>query len=452
MMTFDRVLSTLVYVCESDPGFAAIERACAVRDLQGRVRLILAPSRGQSGTDVDNLAHSLESALRRELSGYFATPILLWTSQGDQGRLAREILDHSEPWNDASYEDPTTGQRRSPVPRRWHRLERRISKQFWLERTTPQTPWPLVNGPPPIVTFYSFKGGVGRTTSLVSCAWQLARERGKRVALIDLDLEAPGLGALLGAESERGVLDAIVDHMAMGEVSLDGLHAPAQALGLEDGSLIDVFPAGRLDVSYLEKLSRLDFASTGPWDDGSTNPVAIALRALLEQIRRQIQPHMIFLDARAGLHDLAGLSLHGLAHVDVLVSRASEQAFQGLDLTVHALSLRKRVDELRCVVTHNFAPRDLDSEEGRAEVEEFQRRSFEIFDRYIYASYEEDAPSPDDSTAAHWPWPLRANPSLERFTNILSAKDILFAEEYRSLRKRIEELCTPEAAEDQDQS
>ena len=43
-----------------------------------------------------------------------------------------------------------------------------------------------------IVTFFSFKGGVGRSFSLVETAVQLAA-RGRSVAVWDLDLEAPGL-------------------------------------------------------------------------------------------------------------------------------------------------------------------------------------------------------------------------------------------------------------------
>jgi Mrp family chromosome partitioning ATPase len=43
-----------------------------------------------------------------------------------------------------------------------------------------------------IVTFYSYKGGVGRTFALANLAVLLAR-RGKRVLLMDWDLEAPGL-------------------------------------------------------------------------------------------------------------------------------------------------------------------------------------------------------------------------------------------------------------------
>src|SRR5882724_3937262 len=43
-----------------------------------------------------------------------------------------------------------------------------------------------------IITFYSYKGGVGRTFALANIAVLLAR-RGKRVLLMDWDLEAPGL-------------------------------------------------------------------------------------------------------------------------------------------------------------------------------------------------------------------------------------------------------------------
>jgi MinD-like ATPase involved in chromosome partitioning or flagellar assembly len=43
-----------------------------------------------------------------------------------------------------------------------------------------------------ITTFYSYKGGVGRTMALANIAVLLAR-RGLRVLAVDWDLEAPGL-------------------------------------------------------------------------------------------------------------------------------------------------------------------------------------------------------------------------------------------------------------------
>ena len=44
-----------------------------------------------------------------------------------------------------------------------------------------------------IITFYSFKGGTGRSMALANVAWILASQ-GKRVLAVDWDLDSPGLG------------------------------------------------------------------------------------------------------------------------------------------------------------------------------------------------------------------------------------------------------------------
>jgi hypothetical protein len=43
-----------------------------------------------------------------------------------------------------------------------------------------------------VITFYSYKGGTGRTMALANIAWILA-SNGKRVLAVDWDLESPGL-------------------------------------------------------------------------------------------------------------------------------------------------------------------------------------------------------------------------------------------------------------------
>ena len=49
---------------------------------------------------------------------------------------------------------------------------------------------------PPIAVFWSLKGGVGRSTALAVAAAHLSR-KGKKILVVDLDLEAPGVGTLL---------------------------------------------------------------------------------------------------------------------------------------------------------------------------------------------------------------------------------------------------------------
>jgi cellulose biosynthesis protein BcsQ len=55
------------------------------------------------------------------------------------------------------------------------------------------TPW--------IFTFYSFKGGVGRSLAAANVAYTLAGW-GRNVLLIDMDLEAPGLSSFLARNGE----------------------------------------------------------------------------------------------------------------------------------------------------------------------------------------------------------------------------------------------------------
>ena len=43
-----------------------------------------------------------------------------------------------------------------------------------------------------VITFYSYKGGTGRSMALAHAAW-ITAARGYRVLAIDWDLEAPGL-------------------------------------------------------------------------------------------------------------------------------------------------------------------------------------------------------------------------------------------------------------------
>ena len=65
-----------------------------------------------------------------------------------------------------------------------------------------------------IITFYSFKGGVGRTMALANIAILLAH-MGKKVLMIDWDLEAPGLPRYfvdykIENRGEKGLLDLLL--------------------------------------------------------------------------------------------------------------------------------------------------------------------------------------------------------------------------------------------------
>lgn len=73
-----------------------------------------------------------------------------------------------------------------------------------------------------VITFYSYKGGTGRSMALANTAWILA-SAGNRVLTIDWDLEAPGLHRYfhpfladkeLSGQESQGVIDMVLDFAA----------------------------------------------------------------------------------------------------------------------------------------------------------------------------------------------------------------------------------------------
>ena len=66
-----------------------------------------------------------------------------------------------------------------------------------------------------VITFYSYKGGVGRTMSLVNVASELSK-RGRKVLVIDFDLEAPGIPSFREfsvSESRIGIVDYVSQYI-----------------------------------------------------------------------------------------------------------------------------------------------------------------------------------------------------------------------------------------------
>jgi len=439
MMTYDRVLPVLLQTCETAPGAAEIERYCVVRDVKGRVRLAIKPVRGSRPS-----VTALETMLTTALGAYFAPPILSAASGSDVQRLASRLLeDYARKWPRGWPRHFTNllGGAPSPVDvTRWSGVERTIGKEAWLAGSPPQPPWPRLGTNPPIITFHSFKGGVGRTTLVAAYAIHLA-SKGRRVAVIDLDLEAPGVGSLFGVATSRGVLDVLIDHLATGEIDLEGTNrAPALATTMD--AFIQVFPAGQINDEYLAKLARLDFASGEP---GGDNPVSRALEAMLKALKPSVD--VVLLDSRAGLHDLAGLSLHGLAHVDVLTFRGTEQNLTGLEQTLRTLDARGAETEL--VLVETLLPPREDEFTSRHE-----RTKDRIYSLLLDTTYpEDDPPQRDDVDEPHDVLPVRRKEWLDALDSMAGLIDrVLGDDDLRRVAKRLDARCGFLSTDERDES
>ncbi|MFZ2727008.1 MAG: AAA family ATPase [Methylococcaceae bacterium] len=185
---------------------------------------------------------------------------------------------------------------------------------------------------PPIkrVVFYSYKGGVGRTTALIQTAFQLTRQ-GKRVVLVDMDVEAPGLQSLL-PPTDKPVEEGLIDYLWERQTCFfDENHQPQIELtniiySVKDNqSRRDLFivPAGKIGQRYIQRLSILSTTHlfseiSDPWYQFEN------------ELWNQYQPDIMLIDARTGLNEWGGLSLLRLAEEAFVVLYPSQQNAEGV--------------------------------------------------------------------------------------------------------------------------
>jgi MinD-like ATPase involved in chromosome partitioning or flagellar assembly len=193
-----------------------------------------------------------------------------------------------------------------------------------------------------IVTFFSWKGGVGRTTALANIAVQLAR-MGNSVLMVDWDLEAPGLGRFfLGVDARQNA--RITAKPAHDQTGLMGLLNHAFVSG--DTPLTDTdwqdrlinlripLPEPSVRGSASAVSGRLDLLPSGDIDPYFSWSIFFgdARRGdWLESLRDQWSAayDYVLIDSRAGLTDTGGICMVQMPHMLVLVFGTNEQSLDG---------------------------------------------------------------------------------------------------------------------------
>jgi len=202
---------------------------------------------------------------------------------------------------------------------------------------------------PLIVTFYSLKGVVGRTTSLALVASALVRQS-YRVVLIDFDLEAPGLSFLFPPASGTtlGILDYLYQQLFAADettATLDNFYYPVE-VPPRSGKLY-VVPAGKYDEGYIHRLADLDLRMLY---HRAENP----FHQLLEDVKRELDPDVILIDARTGFNEMGAIALLDSADLGVICFLPSEQSYQGLEWVVKAADRQQQYrgkPDLRFILT-----------------------------------------------------------------------------------------------------
>jgi cellulose biosynthesis protein BcsQ len=194
-----------------------------------------------------------------------------------------------------------------------------------------------------IITFYSYKGGTGRTLALANIAALLA-SRGNRVLAVDFDLEAPGLWRYFGEfhkdlPNQKGLIDLLVDASKSAHpLTIDWQNYVTQVtLSPETaGSFeLSLMTSGRQDESYAHEVLAFN------WDDFFERSQG---NEFFEQLRNEWQEKYDFtlVDSRTGITDSGGICTIVLPEIIVPVFSANMQNLDGL-VDVIARAQRKRM-------------------------------------------------------------------------------------------------------------
>jgi MinD-like ATPase involved in chromosome partitioning or flagellar assembly len=201
-----------------------------------------------------------------------------------------------------------------------------------------------------IITFYSYKGGTGRTMALANVGWILAAN-GKRVLVADWDLESPGLHRFfkpfLDPEVVRGstgIIDLIRTYewettrkperpeRWYEEFARVGRHAFSLDWRFGGGTL-DFLSAGLQNQDYAVSVSGLDWDTF--YDRLGGGQFFDALRA---DMKRNYD--YVLIDSRTGLSDVADICTIHLPDTLVDCFTLSDQGIHGAAQVAHTVQSR----------------------------------------------------------------------------------------------------------------
>jgi MinD-like ATPase involved in chromosome partitioning or flagellar assembly len=177
------------------------------------------------------------------------------------------------------------------------------------------------------VTFYSYKGGAGRTLALANVAVLLA-QWSHRVLCIDWDLEAPGLHhyfkSVLEAPPKSGLLDLAAALAEGKSVSAKRFVTSTKIAGLD---LICATQSRReppdWNLWYRRGFGEALEAMRSAWNDAYD---------------------FVLVDSRTGITDAGGICTVQMPDLLVLLTTASEQGLEGtFDVAHRALAARKKL-------------------------------------------------------------------------------------------------------------
>lgn len=174
-----------------------------------------------------------------------------------------------------------------------------------------------------IVSIHSFRGGTGKSNSTANLAAQVALT-GKRVGVVDTDIQSPGIHVLFGLNEET--MGHTLNEYLRGEVEIEdvafnvGEHAgKAEGQQKLKGKDLWLIPSS-INGGEISRVLR---------DGYDVNRLNQGLRNL----RKGLELDYLFIDTHPGLNEETLLSI-AISNVLIILLRPDQQDFQGTAVTV----------------------------------------------------------------------------------------------------------------------
>lgn len=197
------------------------------------------------------------------------------------------------------------------------------------------------------ISFYSYKGGVGRSLALTNLAAYLV-QFGATVAIIDFDLEAPGLQykispgrdpvdvgdsgiVRLMAQASRANSSADLDYRLAIDVTDRVL---SDRIEVEPGQLLLVPAGDPLRTAYWRDLNSIDWSSMF---DPPNRLGANVLGKIRQQLVDDYQPDVLLIDSRTGITPVGGVATTLLPDVVVLMLLNNREHLDGTRVVAEAI-------------------------------------------------------------------------------------------------------------------
>jgi MinD-like ATPase involved in chromosome partitioning or flagellar assembly len=206
-----------------------------------------------------------------------------------------------------------------------------------------------------IISIHSFRGGTGKSNVTANLAAQAAMA-GKRVAIVDTDIQSPGIHVLFGLD-ESSMKQTLNDYLhgkcAVTEAAVlvgRGVNAQPGAAQLADKSLWLV--PSSINTGEVSRVVR----------DGYDFNI---LNKGFKTLRKELELDYLLIDTHPGINEETLLSI-GISDKMVIILRPDQQDFQGTAVT---LDVARGLDVPMINLFVNKALSKYDREQIRSEVE-----------------------------------------------------------------------------------